>query len=86
MQRRLSILLGLTWLASSCLPANGQEAESKGMKLELEGGRIILVAPKGSGTSVRANFLAGSGINAIVSRGISHLLILPICPGMAPGR
>ena len=25
---------------------------------------IILVAPKGSGTSVRANFLAGSGINA----------------------
>ena len=25
---------------------------------------VILVAPKGSGTSVRANFLAGSGINA----------------------
>ncbi len=25
---------------------------------------VILVAPKGSGTSVRANFLAGSGINS----------------------
>ena len=25
---------------------------------------VILVAPKGSGTSVRANFLSGSGINA----------------------
>jgi ketol-acid reductoisomerase len=28
---------------------------------------VVLVAPKGSGTSVRANFLAGSGINASIA-------------------
>jgi ketol-acid reductoisomerase len=36
---------------------------------------VILVAPKGSGTSVRANFLAGSGINA--SFAVHHNATVP---------
>lgn len=49
---------------------------------------VVLVAPKGSGTSVRANFLAGSGINAsyavhqdFTGRAVERTLALGIAIG-----
>ncbi len=49
---------------------------------------VILVAPKGSGTSVRANFLAGSGINssfAIHQDATGHAYKRVIAAGIAIG-
>jgi ketol-acid reductoisomerase len=49
---------------------------------------VILVAPKGSGTSVRANFLKGSGINssyAVYQDATGHALERTLATGIAIG-